>query len=253
MNHGARKRSGWSGWVVALLACTQAATAVAETADERLQRLENEIGELRQLLREQRETASLPEAQSSAKNGLVVPVQNGAVVRYYIGNEPLGAEPPAGATPTVEGRISDPESLSFDPAGYDVADAGLFSDYRDPASYRYVGVALEGDLPVYAAGEYEFVLHPKPAREGGANVSTRLSVWLSIDGRPAVEVRGQSSWRLQRGRLQLEPGLHRLRIWAVADSDGFGPSPTATRLLLAVKGPGDASPRPLRDLRPTTD
>jgi len=230
---------------------------LAETADERLQRLENEIDELRQLLRQQQEVQP-PSAQpgAPAQGAPAVryveaePVRTGVFARYYIRNEPLGSQPPADIAPTVQGRISSPDVVSFDPSMYDVPEAGLFSNYRDPASYRYVGVALEGNLPVGSAGEYEFVVHPKPVREGGTNVATRLSVWLSVDDRPVIEIRDQSSWQLQRGRLQLEPGLHRIRVWAVAASDGFGPSPTASRLLLTLKGPGDVSPHPLRDLRP---
>jgi len=245
------------GWAVALLAGLQLPVATAETADERLQRLENEIEELKQMLREQQRAAPPAPAPAPAAPAAVpapapyaeaVPMQNGAYIRYYIRNDRLGERPPAEAA-TVAGRISDTEELSFDPSAYDVPNAGLFSNYRDPASYRYVGVVMEGELPVRTAGDYEFVLSPKPAREGGANVATRMSVWLQVDDRPVLEFRDQASWRIQRGQVRLSAGTHRVRLWAVAASDGFGPSPTASRLLVAVKGPGDASPRPLRDLR----
>lgn len=249
------ERRGWRAGVALKLVlgaafCLGAAQAAAETADERLQRLESEIRELRQLLHEQRQA---PPPAAAAPAPAVAPVAAtqpiGAFVRYYIQNEGLGDAPPAAARPVVSGRISDLDALKFDPAAYDVPDAGLFSDYRDPAVYRYVGLALEGDLPVAEAGEYEFVVYPKPAREGGANVATRLSVRLEVAGSPALEFRDQSSWQARRGRVTLAPGLHRVKLWAVAASQGFGPSPTASQLLLAVKGPGDASPRPLRDLR----
>lgn len=233
--------------LVALSGCLHAVQVLAETADERLQRLENEIQELRQLLREQREAPAPVQAIAPAPAAVMQTV--GAYVRYYIQNEGLGDQPPAGVQPVVAGRITDMDALKFDPAAYDVPDAGLLSDYRDPSAYRYVGVELEGDLPVAEAGDYEFVVYPKPAREGGANVATRLSVQLNVDGNPAVAFRNQTSWQAQRGRVRLEPGMHRLRLWAVAASQGFGPSPTASQLLLAIKGPGDASPRPLRELR----
>lgn len=235
------------GWAVALLAGLQLPAVLAETADERLQRLEDEIHELRQMLRE-RQTAAPAPAVAAVPQAAPAPAQNGAQIRYYIRNEPLGEQPPTAAA-TVEGRISDTEELSFDPSAYDVPGAGLFSHYRDPASYRYVGLLLEGELPVRGAGEYEFVLHPKPAREGGLNVATRMSAWLQVDDQPVLEFRDQSSWRAQRGQVRLGPGLHRLRLWTVVSSDGFGPSPTDSRLLVAVKGPGDAAPRPLRTLR----
>lgn len=253
---GAERLRGM-GWAVALLVGLQLPVALAETADERLQRLENEIEELKQMLREQRQAAPstpAPAAPAAAPApapvpyAAAVPAQNGAYIRYYIRNERLGERPPADAA-TVEGRISDTEELSFDPSAYDVPGAGLLSNYRDPASYRYVGVVMEGELPVRTAGDYEFVLSPKPAREGGTTVGTRMSVWLQVDDRPVLEFRDQASWRMQRGQVHLSPGTHRVRLWAVAASDGFGPSPTASRLLVAVKGPGDASPRPLRDLR----
>lgn len=251
---GTERRAGRVGVALRLLlggaVCLHAAQAAGESADERLQRLENEIRELRQLLHEQRQ-ALPPAAVAPARAPVPVAVAQpvGAFVRYYIQNEDLGEVPPAGARPVVAGRISDLDALKFDPAAYDVPDAGLFSDYRDSSAYRYVGVALEGDLPVVEAGDYEFVIYPKPAREGGANVATRLSVRLEVAGSPAVEFHDQTSWQARRGRVRLEPGMHRLKLWAVAASQGFGPSPTASQLLLSVKGPGDASPRPLRELR----
>lgn len=254
---GTERRGGRAGIVVRLMlgaaCCLSVAQVAAETADERLQRLEDEIRELRQLLHEQRQAptpaAAAPAAPVPVPVSVAVAQPVGAFVRYYIQNEGLGDAPPAAVRPVVAGRISDLDALEFDPAAYDVPDAGLFSGYRDPATYRYVGVALEGDLPIAEAGEYEFVIYPKPAREGGANVATRLSVRLDVAGNPAVEFRDQASWQARRGRVSLAPGMHRLKLWAVAASQGFGPSPTASQLLLAVKGPGDASPRPLRDLR----
>lgn len=252
-----RKRSGVVlRMLLGASVCLPAAYAAAETADERLQRLENEIRELRQLLQEQRQApppAAVAPAPAPVPAPAVAPVAVtrpvGAFVRYYIQSEGLGDAPPAATRPVVSGRISDVDTLKFDPAAYDVPDAGLFSDYRDPAAYRYVGLALEGDLPIAEAGEYEFVIYPKPAREGGGSVGARLSVRLDVAGGTALEFRDQSSWQARRGRVQLTPGLHRVKLWAVAASPGFGPSPTASQLLLAVKGPGDASPRPLRDLR----
>lgn len=245
---------GLRGALGVLAALLNMPHALAETTDERLQRLEREIRELRQELHEQQETKTVPTpmTQTLVATPDVARAQTGVFIRYYIQTDRLGEQPPTSGSPAVEGRISDVEALSFDPASYDVPNAGLFSDYRDPATYRYIGVDVQGDLPVRNAGEYEFVVYPKPAREGGANVSTKLSVWLSVDGKPVVEFRDESSWQVQRGKVRLEPGMHQVRMWAVAASSGFGPSPTATRVLLALKGPGDASPRPMRDLFPPT-
>lgn len=230
-------------------ACLYAAQLSAETADERLERLESEIRELRELLHEQRKTPAAAPLPAAVPGPAAAAQPSGAVVRYYLQSAPLGEIPPAGARPAAAGRISDLETLAFDPAAYDVPDAGLFSDYRDPASYPYVGLLLEGALPVVQGGEYELVVYPKPAREGGANVATRLSVQLSVDDTTVLEFTGQTSWQPRRGRMRLEPGLRQLRLWAVAASPGFGPSPTASQMVLAIKGPGDAAPRPLHELQ----
>ncbi len=227
----------------------------AESTEERLQRLENELQEVRQLLRQQQEQprVSAPSAEVVRTPTATVPMtlpsaQSGVFIRYYIQNEPLAEQPPANGQPLAEGRITGADELSFDPADYDVPNAGFISPYRDPASYRYVGLSLEGDLPITYPGEYELVVYPQPAREGGATVSVHMSVQVSVDGRPVVDFRNESSRRMQRGRVQLEAGLHPVKVWAVAISDGFGPSPTASHLRLALKGPRDASPRPLQGL-----
>lgn len=252
------KKAGVRGWLAAgmMLSLLAASSVQAESAEERLQRLEAEIQELRQMLREQASqpvprdavAAPAPVAEPAPPAAARPPAQTGAFIRYYIQNEALDLLAPGQARPLVEGGISDTETLSFDPSAYDVPGAGLISPYRDPASYRYVGLWLEGDLPIHQPGDYELVLHPQPAREGGASVTVRMSVQASIGGVPVVEFRDESRRQPQRGRVRLEAGLHPVRIWAVAVSDGFGPSPTDSRLGLSLKGPGDVSPRPLREL-----
>ena len=233
--------------------------AQAETAEERLQRLEHELQELRQLLREQQQERREP-APAAAPAPAVKPqpqavpatavlaAQPGANIRYYIQNEPLGSAAPAAARPLVEGRITETGELSFDPSAYDVPGSGLVSPYRDPASYRYVGLLLEGQLPIQYPGDYELVVYPQPAREGGSTVSVRMSVQASVGDVTVVDFQDEAGRRPRRGLVRLEAGAHPVRIWAVAISDGFGPSPTASGLRLALKGPRDASPRPLREL-----
>lgn len=249
-----------------LLACLLTQPALAESADERLERLEREIRELRELMQEQSQEQNRAEAE--ARTGAAErsqpappPVENrsyrlpmdsarpGGMMRYYLSSQVLNSQPPAAMEPTVSGRVAETHEISFDPVEHDVAGAGPFSDYHDPSAYPYAGIELVGELPVAETGDYQFVIYPKPARQGGANVSTRMSAWLSVDGEPVLEFRDTPSWSSQRGTVRLERGLHRIRVWAVAASDGFGPSPVESRLLLELKGPGDASPRPLDDLR----
>ena len=227
-------------------------SVMAETADERIQRLENEINELRQMLNEQKQSQELkssPSDTASIPNLEDTPVRPGAFVRYYISKEHLGEQPPTNIEPIVQGQFTETHKLSFDPKDYDVPNSGMFSHYRVPSSYPNVGLLMDGELAVKIAGEYELILHPKPAREGGTNVKTRMSAWLQVDGRTVVQFRDQSGWESQRGRVHLDPGWHQLKMWTVASSDGFGPSPTECSLQLAIKAPNDLSPRPLRDLQ----
>ncbi|HEY9150345.1 MAG TPA: hypothetical protein VIQ75_06010, partial [Gammaproteobacteria bacterium] len=116
------------------------------------------------------------------------------------------------------------------------------------ASYRYVGLLLEGRLPITYPGEYELVIYPQPAREGGSTVSVRMSIQASLGDVMVVDYQDESGRSARRGQVRLEAGLHPVRIWALAVSDGFGPSPTSSGMRLALKGPRDASPRPLREL-----
>lgn len=244
-------------WLAAclLLPLSGLSSVQAETADERLQRLETELQELRQMLQEQqqerRETvpaATVPRSPQPAPVVAAPVAQPGVHIRYYIQNEPLDSASPAAARPLVEGRITEADTLSFDPSAYDVPGAGLMSPYRDPASYRYVGLLLEGQLPITYPGEYELVIYPQPAREGGSTVSVRMSVQASLGDVMVVDYQDEPGRSARRGQVRLEAGLHPVRIWALAISDGFGPSPTSSGMRLALKGPRDASPRPLREL-----
>ncbi|MCW8874119.1 MAG: hypothetical protein OQK27_00050, partial [Gammaproteobacteria bacterium] len=123
-------------WLLAslLLPLSGLSSVQAETADERLQRLETELRELRQMLQEQqqerRETVPAAVAPRSLQPAPVVtaPVaQPGVHIRYYLQNEPLDSASPAAARPLVEGRITETDTLSFDPSAYDVPGAGLMS------------------------------------------------------------------------------------------------------------------------------
>ncbi len=226
----------------------------AETLEQRLHRLETEVQELRGALSQQQQdtapskAAPVATVQPSAPQRLL---QSSAYVRYYIQNQPLGMQPPGKAL--VSGRFLVPSELSFDPGAYDVANTGLFSAYRDPSEYAYVGLELQADITIAEKGEYEFVVYPRPARaarDGGTNIFTRLSLRLSVGKQEVVSFQNNKSWHPRRNRITLTPGRYRLRLWAVAASDGFGPSPTDSRLRLAMKGPHDVSPQPLYGLAP---
>ncbi len=224
----------------------------AETLEQHLHRLEAEVHELRGALSQQQQNTAPAKTTIPVTKGLPPapqPPQSGAYVRYYIQNRPLGMQPPDKNSALTSGNFSVPAELSFDPGAYDLANAGLFSSYRDPSEYAYVGLELQADLNIAEKGEYEFVVYPQPARNGGTNIRTRLSLHLSIAKKQVMSFQNDSSWHPQRSRILLTPGRYRLRLWAVASSDGFGPSPTESHLRLALKGPHDISPQPLYGLQ----
>ncbi len=240
--------------VAAMLAMLLASPpALSETLEQRLHRLEAELQELRSTLSQQQQqnadSAEEPAPVAITAQSASPASQSSAYVRYFIQDEPLGVQPPDNNSALASGRFSDLTDLSFDPRAYDVKGTGIFSPYRDPAEYRYAGLELQADMRIDEEGEYEFVVYPRPARDGGTNVLTRLSLHLSIGKEPVISFQNESSWRPWRSRILLKPGLYRLRLWAVAASDGFGPSPTESRLRLVLKGPNDVSPQPLRNLQ----
>lgn len=242
---------------VVLLLGMNSPVLVADTAEDRLQRLEKEIEELRRMLGEQQqqlaEPVQLPAAAPAAAPVVVAPFAaepGGVYIQYFISGEPFAEQPPTTLMPVAKGRFTEPDTLSFDPRDYDVPDSPLFSQYKDLVAYRYVGLLVEGDLAVREAGDYEFIVSPKPVREGGTGVSTRMTVQFQVGDRPVVEFEDEASWKPQRGAVHLEPGIHRLWLWAMVASDGFGPNPTDSHLKVAFKTPGDASPRSIRGLRP---
>lgn len=229
---------------------------LAETLEQRLHRLEAEIQEIRSTL-SQKQTPPSPTQDTPAEKPATRPtetnspapqlLQSSAYIRYYIQSQPLKS--PSGAAPLASGRFSSPAELSFDPAAYDVENSGMFSAYRDTSEYPHAGIEMQANLNIPEAGEYEFVVYPQPSRDGGTRVSTYLSLSYSIDGRDIISFKHDNSWRPRRSRLSLSPGLHTLHLWAVASSDGFGPTPTDSRIRLALKGPRDVSPRPLYGLQ----
>ncbi len=220
-----------------------------------MHRLETEVQELRSTLSQQQRDTTPAEVAPAT----IVPpspqalLLSTAYVRYYIQNQPLGRQPPNKNSALASGRFSVPSVLSFDPDVYDVSDAGLFSAYRDPSEYAYAGIELRADMNVTEKGEYEFVVYPQPARDGGRNILTRLSLRLSLGKQQVVSFQNNSSWQPRRSRIMLMPGHYKLHLWVVASSDGFGPSPTKSRLRLALKGPHDVSPRPLYGLQAPPD
>ncbi len=223
----------------------------AETLEQQLHRLEAEVHELRGALSQQQQN-TVPAKTTPVTTKpppALQPPQSGAYIRYYIQNRPLGIQPPGKDSALASGHFSVPARLSFDPGAYDLANSGLFSNYRDPSEYAYVGLDLQADLSITEKGEYEFVVYPQPARNGGTNIRTRLSLRLSIGKKQVMSFQNDSSWHPQRSHILLTPGRYRLHLWAVASSDGFGPSPTESRLRLALKGPHDISPQPLHGLQ----
>ncbi len=228
---------------------------LAETLEQRLHRLEAEVQELRGALSQEKQDKAADIAPikvapvTPSLSAEAQPPMSSAYVRYYVQNQPLAMQPPGKNSALASGQFSVPDELSFDPAAYDVAHAGRFSTYRDPAEYAYAGLEMQADLNIVEGGKYEFVVYPRPARDGGTNVVTRLSLRLSIGKQQVVSFQNASSWRPRRSSISLSPGRYRLHLWAVASSDGFGPTPTDSRLRLALKGPRDVSPRPLYGLQ----
>lgn len=135
--------------------------------------------------------------------------------------------------------------VSFKPGNYGLGAGGLFSEFDDPSLYPASALTLVGRLQVEVAGEYRLIAHPKPAREGGSSVRTSLVFSLSIDGKVAIPETRTQGWRRIEQAVTLSAGAHRVEIRALAQSPGFGPSPTASRLLFEVRGPRDAAARPL--------
>ncbi len=238
------------GALVVLLGAYSGALA-AETPEARLQRLEKEVKELRRILGERQQNLPGRSAAEAVTGSAVAATEPaGVFIRYYLSDKAFAQQPPKGVSPAAAGRFTLPEVLSFDPKKYDMPDEGFFSRYGDPVAYRHVALLVEGDMTVRETGDYEFVLYPKPVREGGSSVATRMTAYLRMDDRPVVSVANRSSWRPQRGRIHLQAGTHRLWLWALVASDGFGPSPTESHLRVGLKAPGDASVRALQDLRP---
>lgn len=264
------KGANKAGRVILVMALAAPLGALGDDLEQRVERLERQVQQLLELLQQRQiqapaelEVSPQPDHRTAAQPndepvkgpdaGQVESARRGARIAYYIGAHGLDAGVPDTIQPLVAGEIAFNGELSFDPASYDAADSRLFSEYHDPSRYTDVGILLEGAVHAEKAGRYEFVVYPKPAREGGSAVSTTMAVQMAVDGRLIASSQPDTSWKPIRATVELSAGKHGLRLWAVSKSPGMGPSPTASRLKLAVKGPGDANPRTLDHLYPVSD
>lgn len=240
-----------------LLVLSAPGASAADSVEERLQRLERQVETILELLSEQglapqspTTPGPAPLATDQPRGETRAPLRAAAAkgdreitVAYYLSTTALDTVDPPPAAPSSSGRIDFEDTVSFDPARYDVA-SGIFSEYRDPARYPDVGVRLTGSLRIEADGAYEFVFHPKPAREGASSVGTAMALRLRVDDRTLLRSDPVGSWKPVRLQTGLTKGVHTVDLWVVSRSPGYGPSPTASRLVVSLKGPGDASPRP---------
>lgn len=147
--------------------------------------------------------------------------------------------------PDGAGRIPFEGRVSFQPKDYGLKAGRFFSKYDDPSRYPAMAVHLRGMLELEETGEHTFVLHPKPARQGGSAVRSRMTVRLRIDGNEVAYLRDREQWRPVEETVRLEAGLHEVEVTALAQSPGFGPSPVDSELSLGVRGPEDAAAQPL--------
>lgn len=264
------KSANKAGRVLLAMALAAPLSAFGDDIEQRVERLERQVQQLQDLLQQRSiqvpaEREALPGAGSQAVTEPIarpaeMPVarhtegtRRGARVAYYIGSHNLGDSMPQTIQPLAAGEINFDGELSFDPASYDIADSRLFSEYHDPSRYTDVGILLEGAINTEQAGRYEFVIYPKPAREGGSAVATTMAVHMAVDGHLISSSQPDTSWKPSRASIELSEGKHTLRLWVVSKSPGMGPSPTASRLKIAVKGPGDARPRALDQLYTVSD
>jgi hypothetical protein len=227
--------------VLACLVSPAAATAAESGAslEQRVDSLEERVRQLEQALQPESGAASPAEKRETAGD------ERGRLhADYWLGKAtPFAGE--AGA-PRTSGTLALPERLILDPAEFDLPDTGPFSQWRNPARYPVVAVALRGQL-MTGAGSHELVVRPQPVAEGGAGRRTRMQVRVELDGETVLDT-GLTDRRAEhRAELPGEDGKRALTIEILAQGEGVGPSPTGSAVLLRLKPPGAASPQPLGD------
>jgi hypothetical protein len=272
------------GWILLAILCMNADRLGAEPCDcteliERMRLLEQRIESLESRLSDQQSTESVPQAGVKPQLGggtqvmetaepLQTPsiIQQGAVAEHNSRAQTSGlpalsqaesrfylikdlATRSAGE-PDAAGLVPFQGQVSFQPRDYGVEADGLFSKYDDPSLYPTVAVRLTGQWRIDQPGAYQLVVRPKPSREGASAVRGTMIFSIRIDGRAVIPKITTQSWKKHARELQLSAGLHRVEIDALAQSPGFGPSPTDSQLLIDVRGPGEAAPRPLLLLAP---
>lgn len=248
----------WTIGCVMVLSALAAPVAMAEDIEKRLEKLERKVEMILEILAKDGLVNEAPDrhAADPQASETVVNTYRGVVrasqalgtrevaVAYYLSTTSLDVKGPPEGEPSSSGKIDFNDVISFDPAHYDIS-SGFFSEYRDPARYSDVGVLLTATIRIDEEGVYEFVFQPKPARTGGSAVGTSMAMRLRVDDQWLLESNLSKSWKPVRIMTTLRKGLHTIKLWIVAQSPGYGPSPTASRLIVSLKGEGDASPRPL--------
>ncbi|MFP4606818.1 hypothetical protein [Thiohalospira sp.] len=223
-----------------LMSPAPALAGTGQALEERVESLEERVRQLERAL--QRSGVEPPQADAGEAADESGPGE--VHVDYWLGEAtPFEGEAPA---PRSSGTTALSERFTLDPEDFDLPDSGLFSQWRNPARYPVVAAALSGRL-VTGEGRHELVVRPQPVAEGGAGRRTRMRIEVEVEGETVLDT-GLTDRRAEhRAVLPEGEGERTLTIRVSARGEGVGPSPTGSAVLLRLKPPGAANPRPLAD------
>lgn len=168
-----------------------------------------------------------------------------ADVKYWLGKSSAFKGKVEAALRSGRMKLGDDILLRPKEYGDSESSASAFPESTDPSLYPVVSLSIEGLLRLPQAADYTFTLKPTPPREVGGSGNVQLAFNLYLADKLVFSQDYSSTLAPSSKTVALEAGDIPLRMEVIAQSPGFGPSPTRGRVFVGLQGPGAIKPEPI--------
>jgi hypothetical protein len=198
-----------------------------EQLEARIQRLESKLGL----------DAENQQQQQQQAQGLVS-------ARYWISPDADFEQLP----PLRQGLMTLPQTISLAPAQFGYQSEGMFDEIKDVSRNPVVAAYIDGTLKIEKSANYQLMVKPTPPREVGGSGNVKLSVRIRLDDKQVLNLPASSRLSPSQQQIWLQAGNIPIHIEIVAQSPGFGPSPSGSKVFIGLQSADAISPVPISNL-----